>query len=171
MEPVDVVEGQRDQHEARDREEIEIHRRSGVLDDQAFDDVRDILAAIRRALEDVEISFHFSTAMGFVSSANSRPTATWYTRSASFSRRLISTAASATPWRPSSAVIASTTWSADAVMIRASSQASACTSVTRTTERGRPRHPSRRRRHPATELTGGCPRDRVASQTPGEDDE
>ena len=77
MEPVDVVEGQRDQHESRDREEIEIHRRSGVLDDQAFDDVRDILAAIRRALEDVENSFTFSTTMGFVSCANSRPTAAW----------------------------------------------------------------------------------------------
>ena len=54
METDDVVEGQRDQDEARDREKIEIDRRSGVLDDQAFDDVRDILAAIRRTLEDVE---------------------------------------------------------------------------------------------------------------------
>ena len=51
VEAVDVVENQRDDDDEADGAEQQAQRESPVLDDDAFDDVRDVFAAVGDALE------------------------------------------------------------------------------------------------------------------------
>src|SRR5205814_9053657 len=111
VESVDEVEGESDENHSHHNEYLEIHQPCFTTTFSrrlATSSQRSVASSSRS-----KISFHFRMITGSRSSSKSWPTARWWTRSASFSSRLISTPRSMTPLRFSSASSARRTSSHD----------------------------------------------------------
>ena len=122
---VDVVEDERDDDERDDCEEVGIHpRRQACLTTTPSSTLATSSQRSVAASRKSRISFHLMIVTGFCSSSNSRRTAFWCARSASFSSRLISTAGSATPCAPLERLHGDHDLSQDTATRRASSRAS-----------------------------------------------
>ena len=75
MKAVDEVEDQRDEDERDDCEEVGIHPASGVLDDDAFEHVGDVLAPIGGGFEEIEDLFPLDDRDGILLFLEQRRTA------------------------------------------------------------------------------------------------